>query len=65
MGALWLAKETQTPLQKKELFQLCKTILKSGRDYATRHNCPCPLMYSYYQVYGIEQKLCYFLIAIS
>lgn len=60
MGALWLAKETNTPIQKADLFELCKITIKSGRDYAARHKCPCPLMYSYYQVeyLGAAHGLC-------
>ncbi|KAH1016172.1 hypothetical protein HUJ04_007440 [Dendroctonus ponderosae] len=50
MGALWLAKETNTPLRKSDLYSLCKIILASGRKYALSTRSPCPLMYSYYQV---------------
>lgn len=50
MGALWMAKETNTPLQKDDLFRLCKVMLESGRNYARRHHCQSPLMYAYYQV---------------
>lgn len=60
MGALWLAKETNTPIQKNDLYELCKTTLRSGREYAVRHHCQCPLMYSYYQVeyLGAAHGLC-------
>lgn len=60
MGALWLAKETNTPLLKEILHILCKTVVQSGRNYARQYHSPCPLMYSYYQVeyLGAAHGLC-------
>lgn len=66
MGALWLAKETNTPIQKSDLFELCKVTLNSGRNYSNTHQCRCPLMYSYYQVeyLGAAHGLCSILQSI-
>ncbi|KAJ8943032.1 hypothetical protein NQ318_022576 [Aromia moschata] len=66
LGALWLAKETKTPIQKRDLYELCRVIIRSGRDYAARHHSPCPLMYAYYQVeyLGAAHGLCSILQAL-
>ncbi|KAG5894961.1 hypothetical protein JTB14_023310 [Gonioctena quinquepunctata] len=60
LGALWLAEETRTPIQKQIIYELCKVIVKSGREYAKKFRSPCPLMYSYYQVeyLGAAHGLC-------
>ncbi|CAH1169532.1 unnamed protein product [Phaedon cochleariae] len=60
LGALWLSKETDTPIQKQDIYEICKIIMKSGRDYSQSHQSPCPLMYSYYQVeyLGAAHGLC-------
>ncbi|XP_076275831.1 lanC-like protein 3 isoform X1 [Rhynchophorus ferrugineus] len=50
MGALWLSKKTQTPLQIHDIYELCNIIIKSGKDYALKHQTQSPLMYSYYDV---------------
>lgn len=60
LGALWLAKETNTPIQKQDIHEICKITVKSGKEYAQSHNSPCPLMYAYYQVeyLGAAHGLC-------
>lgn len=60
LGALWMAKETNTPIQKTDIHELCKITVKCGKEYALRHNSPCPLMYAYYQVeyLGAAHGLC-------
>ncbi|VEN57357.1 unnamed protein product, partial [Callosobruchus maculatus] len=60
LGALWMAKETNTPLPIQEIYGLCKIIVQSGRNYSKRHQLPCPLMYAYYQVeyLGAAHGLC-------
>lgn len=35
-------------LPKNELFKICDSIIKSGRNYSLSTNCPCPLMYAYH-----------------
>lgn len=57
---MWLASQTNAPLQKDILHLLCKTVVQSGRDYARQHQSPCPLMYAYYQVeyLGAAHGLC-------
>ncbi|CAG9795894.1 unnamed protein product [Diatraea saccharalis] len=48
-GALWLSRELQTSIfSNEELFKICDVMVASGRDYSTKHNSPCPLMYHYY-----------------
>lgn len=66
LGALWLENETQTELNKTDIYLLCNTMIESGRNYSQRHNSPCPLMYSYYQVeyLGAAHGLCSILEAI-
>ncbi|RZC38582.1 lanC-like protein 3 -like [Asbolus verrucosus] len=66
LGALWLSKETNTELPKGDIYALCNTMVESGRKYAHRHRCPCPLMYSYYQVeyLGAAHGLCTILQAL-
>ncbi|XP_060521281.1 lanC-like protein 3 homolog [Cylas formicarius] len=66
MGALWLAKETKTPLQKNDLYEICRVMVRSGRDYSVRHHSPCPLMYAYYGVeyLGAAHGLCTILQSI-
>nr|CAH7719332.1 unnamed protein product [Callosobruchus chinensis] len=60
LGALWMAKETNTPLPMQEIYRLCKIIVQSGRNYSKRYQLPCPLMYAYYQVeyLGAAHGLC-------
>ncbi|CAH1991314.1 unnamed protein product [Acanthoscelides obtectus] len=60
LGALWMSKETNTPLPQQEIYDLCKIIVQSGRNYSKRHQLPCPLMYAYYQVeyLGAAHGLC-------
>ncbi|XP_057654525.1 lanC-like protein 3 homolog [Diorhabda carinulata] len=60
LGALWISAETNTPLRKKEIYEICDVIVKSGKEYSERCNCHCPLMYSYYQVeyLGAAHGLC-------
>lgn len=48
-GALWLAKETNTPLALNDLYDICNAVIQSGKSYAQRHDSKCPLMYSYYK----------------
>lgn len=66
LGALWLARETNTPIQKHDIHELCKITVKSGKEYALRHNSSCPLMYAYYQVeyLGAAHGLCSILQAL-
>ncbi|KAJ8924535.1 hypothetical protein NQ315_007333 [Exocentrus adspersus] len=66
LGALWISKETRTPLQKQDIYELCKIMIQSGREYASRHYSPCPLMYAYYQVeyLGAAHGLCSVLQAL-
>lgn len=65
-GALWLSKETETPIQKQDLFEICHVTIKSGKEYANRNNSPCPLMYSYYgdEYIGAAHGLCTILQAL-
>lgn len=60
LGELWLSYETVTPIQKSDIYLLCKTIVESGRQYARRHRLPCPLQYAYYKVeyLGAAHGLC-------
>lgn len=66
LGALWLSKETNTELPLHEIYTLCNVMVDSGRKYSQRHCCPCPLMYSYYQVeyFGAAHGLCTILQAL-
>lgn len=59
-GALWMAKETSTDIKAKEIYDICKVIVDSGREYSKSHNSLCPLMYSYYNVeyLGAAHGLC-------
>ncbi|XP_013187674.2 lanC-like protein 3 [Amyelois transitella] len=48
-GALWISRELQTEaLAKDELYKICDMIVHSGKEYASKHRSPCPLMYHYY-----------------
>lgn len=48
-GALWMSRELKTPVfTNEELYKICDVIVTSGKDYATKHQSPCPLMYHYY-----------------
>uniref|UniRef100_A0A6P7GJ71 LanC-like protein 3 homolog n=2 Tax=Diabrotica virgifera virgifera TaxID=50390 RepID=A0A6P7GJ71_DIAVI len=60
LGALWIAAETNTPLRKNDIYEICDIIVKSGRDYSRTHDSRCPLMYSYYEVeyLGAAHGLC-------
>lgn len=48
-GSLWISREIQIQIfTNEELFRICDMIVASGRDFAKKHNSPCPLMYHYY-----------------
>ncbi|XP_026740564.1 lanC-like protein 3 [Trichoplusia ni] len=48
-GALWMSRELKTSVfTQEELHKICDTIVASGREYASKHKSPCPLMYHYY-----------------
>lgn len=48
-GALWMSRELKTPVfTSEELYHICDVIVNSGREYSTKHQSPCPLMYHYY-----------------
>jgi lantibiotic modifying enzyme len=66
LGALWLSKETNTELPQSDVYTLCDIMVESGRKYAERQRCPCPLMYSYYKVeyLGAAHGLCTILQAL-
>jgi lantibiotic modifying enzyme len=66
LGALWLSKETNTELPQSDIYTLCDIMVESGRKYAERQRCPCPLMYSYYKVeyLGAAHGLCTILQAL-
>ncbi|XP_021933931.1 lanC-like protein 3 isoform X2 [Zootermopsis nevadensis] len=48
-GVLWLEKVFgKGSFPAKDIDEICKCVIESGRNYARRHRSPCPLMYSYY-----------------
>lgn len=48
-GALWISRELQTSVfTNEELYKICDVMVACGREYATKHKSPCPLMYHYY-----------------
>lgn len=48
-GILWLTRELGEPVEPPErIHKICDYIFLSGKDYACKHNSPCPLMYEYY-----------------
>ncbi|KAJ8717086.1 hypothetical protein PYW08_005485 [Mythimna loreyi] len=48
-GALWMTRELKTPVfTNEELYKICDVIVTSGKEYSTKHQSPCPLMYHYY-----------------
>ncbi|KAF2895124.1 hypothetical protein ILUMI_11054 [Ignelater luminosus] len=59
-GALWLAKEINVNPPVQDLHELSRVMIASGREYAVRHQSPCPLMYAYYGVeyLGAAHGLC-------
>ncbi|GLV43553.1 uncharacterized protein CBL_04095 [Carabus blaptoides fortunei] len=59
-GALWMAKETDTPLALSDLYDICNCIVTSGRAYSKQNNCTSPLMYQYYttEYFGAAHGLC-------
>jgi hypothetical protein len=55
-GVLWLEKVFgKETFPAKDINELCKCIMESGRKYAQRHRSPCPLMFSYYDVEYLGQ----------
>lgn len=62
-GALWMAKETDTPLVLSDLYDICNCIITSGRAYSKQKNCTSPLMYHYYdtEYLGAAHGLCFIL----
>lgn len=50
LGALWLAKESQSNIKLNILHELCKVMVESGRKYKHKNSTSSPLMYSYYNV---------------
>ncbi|CAG9858056.1 unnamed protein product [Phyllotreta striolata] len=50
LGALWMAKETETLLRTSDIYEICDVIVHSGRCYALQQKSKSPLMYAYYQV---------------
>ncbi|XP_015515778.2 lanC-like protein 3 [Neodiprion virginianus] len=49
-GALWLNKHMDSQVVPlKEIHEIAQAIVQSGRQHATDHGSPCPLMYSYYE----------------
>jgi len=57
-GVLWLEKVFgKGTFPAKDINELCKCIVESGRKYAQRHRSPCPLMYSYYNVEYLGQSI--------
>ncbi|OWR46890.1 putative Lancl1 protein [Danaus plexippus plexippus] len=48
-GALWISRELKTEIfTPEELYKICDIIVASGRQFASAHNSPSPLMYHYY-----------------
>lgn len=57
-GVLWLEKVFgKGTFPAKDINELCKCIVESGRKYAQHHRSPCPLMYSYYDVEYLGQLI--------
>lgn len=59
-GALWLARETDSELKTQDVYDICKIIIVSGREYAKKVNSQSPLMYYYHEVeyLGAAHGLC-------
>lgn len=60
-GVLWLEKVFGTGMfPAKDVNEICRCIVESGRNYAQRYKSPCPLMFSYYDVeyLGAAHGLC-------
>lgn len=60
-GILWLEKIFgKGVLPAKDVHEICKSIVESGRKYAQHYKSPCPLMYAYYDVeyLGAAHGLC-------
>lgn len=59
-GAIWLAKETNTPMALNDLYDICNAIVASGKNYAKQHDSRSPLMYAYYkkEYLGAAHGLC-------
>jgi hypothetical protein len=50
-GVLWLEKVFGTGIfPAKDVNEICRCIVESGRNYAQRYRSPCSLMFSYYYV---------------
>lgn len=66
LGALWLARETNTPVYTEKLIEICQIMVASGREYSKLRDGPCPLMYSYYGVeyFGAAHGLCTILLSL-
>lgn len=48
-GILWMSRELKTAIfTNDELYKICDIIVASGREYSSKHQSPCPLMYHYY-----------------
>jgi hypothetical protein len=57
-GVLWLDKVFgRGTFPAKDINELCKCIVESGRKYSQHHRSPCPLMYSYYNVEYLGQLI--------
>jgi hypothetical protein len=50
-GVLWLEKVFgKGTFPAKDVNELCRCIVQSGRNHAQHYKSPCPLMFSYYDV---------------
>lgn len=47
-AALWMSKETDSPLALNDLYDICNAIVASGRAYSKHNRSIAPLMYAYY-----------------
>lgn len=57
-GVLWLENVFGKGIfPAKDINELCKCIVESGRKYAQHHRSPCALMYSYYNVEYLGQLI--------
>lgn len=66
LGAMWMARELDSNVPLQDLHEISRVMIASGREYASRHQCPSPLMYAYYGVeyYGAAHGLCAILQAL-
>ncbi|XP_017775017.1 PREDICTED: lanC-like protein 3 homolog isoform X2 [Nicrophorus vespilloides] len=65
-GAIWMSRQTAKAFKTEDIFDLCRIVVLSGKQYAQSTKTPSSLMYSYYDVeyLGAGHGICSILLIL-